>query len=114
MKRMLTLILAVAMVMAMTVSAFAKGVDTAEPCKKCDGNHVYEEACVQTYYEDGGDNCIKVVVRHYLCCYCKDAYTADPVRTPVPHDYTITDSPGNGSTHTHYHTCTQCGHTYQD
>lgn len=110
MKKILSLVLVVVMIMAMSIPAFAATTDDVAPCIACNGNHTYDEAVVQTTYEYSRNGCVKVVTRHYKCRYCTSAYTAPPEETTLPHNYNLYDATCDGTTQTHYYKCSRCKH----
>lgn len=105
MKKILALVLAVVMIMAMTIPAFAATADDVAPCAACTGNHTYEEAYTRVSYACGLNGCVKTTIRYYKCAYCPANYTADPVKTVVAHDYQSIGTTSSGAT---IYECTQC------
>lgn len=110
MKRILSLVLAVVMIMALAIPAFAATDDEVAPCISCNGNHTYDEAVVQTTYRYSRNACIKIVTRHYKCRYCTSAYTATPEETEIAHNYKLKSASCDGTTQTHVYRCSQCKH----
>lgn len=109
MKKILSLVLAVVMIMAMAIPAFAASNDDVAPCIACNGNHTYDEVLVQKFYRYDRDGCAYVIARHYKCRYCTSAYT-DEDETIGAHNYTLRTATCNGTTQTHYYKCTKCKH----
>lgn len=66
MKKILSLVLAVVIIMAMAVPAFAASEDEVAPCALCNGSHTYEEALEQVSY-----SCDFPLywVMHWQCCF---------------------------------------------
>ena len=108
MKKILSLVLAMIMIMAMAIPAFAASGDEVAPCATCNGNHTYVEVLVDETYANSTSGCRKTVVRHYKCRYCSSAYTADPVTYTVPHEYVLISATCNTQTQTHKYKCSNC------
>lgn len=108
MKKILSLVLAVVMIMAMAIPAFAASEDEVAPCATCNGNHTYDEAVTQTSYKNTLYGCQKTVIRSYKCRYCTSAYTAAPEITTENHEYEIISATCNTVTQTHNYKCANC------
>lgn len=105
MKKILSLVLAVVMIMAMTIPVFATPASNVAPCATCNGNHTYEEATKQVSYSCGLNGCVKTTVTHYKCVYCPATYISDPVSVTVAHNYKKIGTTSNGGT---VYKCSQC------
>lgn len=87
MKKILALFLAVVMIMAVTIPAFAAGEDEIAPCAICNGNHTYEEASTSVTYKCVDGACKKTTTTYYKCVYCSSSYAGTPVTTTIKHVY---------------------------
>ena len=108
MKKILSLVLAVVMIMAMAIPAFAATENEVAPCATCNGNHTYDEASVDVTYANSIRGCIKTVVRHYKCRYCSSAYTAAPETYTLNHKYVLKSATCDTKTQTHNYRCSNC------
>lgn len=107
MKKILSLVLAVVMLMAMTIPAFATSNDEVAPCATCNGNHIYDEASTKITYTHDATHHYETVTTYYKCIYCPSttSTTAGPYKEV--HSY-VYDDVYNGDT---YFKCTECGRT---
>lgn len=87
MKKILSLVLAVIMIMAMAIPAFAATEEEISPCAVCNGNHTYEKASNRVTYECVDGECKKTTVTYYKCVFCSDSYSSAPVTVTVAHSY---------------------------
>ena len=106
MKKILSLVLAVVMIMAMAIPAFAEAADEIAPCAAgCNGNHVYEEASRQVSYTHDETKHYKKVKVYYKCIYCPSTkYTESPT-TEGYHTYQYDGVHADGKV---YYKCTEC------
>ena len=101
MKKILSLVLAVVMIMAIAIPAFAASEDEVAPCAICNGNHTYEEAYENvTYSLTKNNKCLKTTIKYYKCVFCPSTYAGEPVSTTVPHVYDENN------------TCIHCGYNF--
>ena len=105
MKKILSLALAVVMIMAMAIPAFAAAEDEVAPCAICNGNHTYEEALVQVSYSCDLNGCAKTTVTHYKCVYCPSTY-ATTKEVIGAHAYKKIGTTSSGGS---IYKCSQCG-----
>ena len=104
MKKILSLVLAVVMIMAMAVPAFAASEDEIAPCALCNGSHTYEEALEQVSYSCDLNGCAKTTVTHYKCVYCTSTYATTETDI-VAHNYKKIGTTSSGGT---IYKCSQC------
>lgn len=109
MKKILSLVLAVVMIMAMTIPAFAAANDDVAPCALCNGNHSYNLVNQEVTYSYSRNGCIKTTTKYYKCTYCTDNYSTSS-KTTIPHEYIIKEATCNGTTQTHKYKCSFCKH----
>lgn len=112
MKKILSLVLAVVMIMAMTIPAFAATADEVAPCAVCTGSHT--PGTFQSYGTDyaygGTTKCNYVRIAFYECSVChKNFDTIVEVIKTLDHNPKMSDSSCNGTTQTVKWNCTRCG-----
>lgn len=108
MKKIVSMVLAVVMLMVMAIPAFAATGDEVVPYASCNGNHTYDVVVTQVTYANALDGCEKTVVKNYKCRYCTSAYTAKPITTIVSHVYKVISASCNTVTQTHNYKCSNC------
>ena len=107
MKKILALVLAVVMIMAMAIPAFAATADEVAPCATCNGNHIYDEASTKIAYTHDATHHYKTVTTYYKCIYCTSttSTTVGPYKEVHSYEY---HGVFNGDT---YFKCTECNRT---
>lgn len=110
MKKILSLVLAVVMIMAMAIPAFAATADEVAPYAVCTGAHTpgtFQSSSFD-YVADGSD-CNRVRISIYECSVCHRLYDDTKVIATYTHDPKMTDSSCNGTTQTVKWNCSRCG-----
>lgn len=104
MKKILSLILAVVMIMVMSIPAYA----AVAGC-----SHEYSETITPVWRFDDEENHRKVFVTTYLCGKCAYSYQIEePTSTVDDHTSTYVSASCNGTTQTHVKYCSTCYTTY--
>lgn len=109
MKKILSLVLAVVMIMAMAIPAFAASENEVAPCAVCTGAHTkgtYQGK--DTYYQKYGEMCQFFVVKHYECSVCHKLFSETTITTEN-HNKIIKTATCNGTTQTWNQRCSKCG-----
>lgn len=109
MKKILSFILVLVMIMAMAIPAFAATNDEVAPCALCNGNHTYEVVEVTKSHSYSRNGCVTTTTTYYKCAYCTDHYETVN-NTTSSHDYKLYSATCNGTTQTHNYKCSACKH----
>lgn len=121
MKKILSLVLAVVMIMAMTVPAFAATENEITPCAACTGSHT--PGTFQSYDYDyrygNATTCNKVKIAFYECSVCHKIFEYSVTVIAVDnHTPEKTSATCDGTTQKVRWTCSKCGgfvkYTYQN
>lgn len=109
MKKLISLVLAVVLILAMTVPALAATADEAAPCATpCTGSHTkgtylgYNEE-----YQKEGEKCLYILTQHYQCSVCHTVFF-DTKTTVYSHNKEQNDSNCDGITRTWTYKCKNC------
>lgn len=109
MKKILSLVLAVVMIMAMAIPAFAATADEVAPCAVCTTHTpgTYQGRSSDSEY---GSNtiCYTVVSDIYECATCHKLYTVLVSKTSGKHSGYVLSASCNGTTQTWVNYCTKC------
>lgn len=106
MKKIFSLILAVVMIMAVSIPAFAAQPETAKP-QAC--NHTWGPATTSTVWAKHNDSqCKKTVYVTKVCTKCAEVNQTSSVTYPY-HGATISSASCDGTTQTHKYNCPNCG-----
>lgn len=117
MKKFLSLILAVVMIMAMTVPVFAATEDEVAPCAVTCTSHTVNNP-INTEYEyeyiksGDGPNCLRITITYYECGNCHKIFSKPTAETAVSHVKTPVDASCNGTYQTVKYNCYHCGGYY--
>lgn len=106
MKRIISLVLAVALIVSLAITVFAVQPETVEP-QSC--NHVWgheDESVVWSVYSSS--QCQRTVVYTKVCKTCAEV-SQRSTSTYLIHEDTINDASCDGTTQTHIYTCKNCG-----
>lgn len=105
MKKTISFVVAVALILSLAVTAFAAQPETAEP-QAC--NHVWGEATETIMWEQHSDSCCKkTVITTKVCTICPEISRVSKVTYPN-HGEAIADATCDGTTQTHIYKCPNC------
>lgn len=108
MKKILSLVLTVVMIMAMAIPTFAATEDEVAPCAVCNGSHT--KGTYQGYntaYKKDGDTCLFITYYHYQCSVCHTLFSI-PDTDKQEHNKVENTASCNGTTRTWSYKCTKC------
>lgn len=117
MKKILSLVLVVVMIMAMTIPAFAASTDEVAPCADTCTSHtvnnpIYTEDDYEYVAAGPGKNCRKITTTYYECGVCHKIFSNVTSRILVSHSKTPVDASCNGTYQTIKYNCKNCGGYY--
>ena len=117
MKKILALVLAVVMIMAMTVPAFAATEDEVAPCatscsKHTPGTNLGEDHDYNSTGSGTGKKCHYTVTTYYRCSVCDDIFSKVTVSKYYNHVATPVHATCNGEYQTIKYNCYNCGGYY--
>lgn len=109
MKKILSLVLAVLVIMAMTIPAFAVEEDVA-PCAVICTTHTKGTYQGRSYTSEYGSTtiCYTVVTDFYECATCHKIYSVLVSKTAGSHSTSVLSASCNGTTQTWVNRCTKC------
>ena len=117
MKKILSLVLAMVMSMAMIIPAFAATEDEVAPRAVCTGSHTVGDTIrVEVNYEHigsgAGKNCRRVTTTYYECSICHKIFSQVTETRYYSHVKKLVQATCDGSTQSHKFNCKNCGGYY--
>lgn len=117
MKKILALVLAVVMIMAMAIPAFAATEDEVAPCAAPCANHtpgtLLNKSTSYKHLKSGdGDNCRMTTVRTYECAVCHTIYQ-NTVTDDISHVKMAVSATCNGTLQKVKYNCYNCKGYYK-
>lgn len=105
MKKTISLVVVVALIMSLAITAFA--APRAPESSECD--HAWEITKTTTAWKYSSDTmCQRTVTQTKKCAKCGIAGTTDVTIDFPPHEETIVSATCDGTTQTHTYRCTNC------
>ena len=117
MKKILSLVLAVFIIMAMAIPAFAVSENEIAPCAVCTGNHTAGDTIrVEINYahitSGAGKNCCRITTTYYECSVCHKIFSQVTATGYYNHVKKLVHASCNGSVQTLKYNCKNCGGYY--
>lgn len=119
MKKILSLVLAVVMIMAMAIPAFAAAEDEVDPCALiCTSHTVNNPIYIDYEYSCGsatpGENCYRETITYYECGNCHEVFSQVTSTDYVNHVGIPLSASCNGTYQTVRYQCKNCDCYYTD
>lgn len=106
MKKVISLLVTVALIMSLAITAFAAQPEIVEP-QAC--NHTWGTATTSTVWAKYNDSqCKKTVILTKVCTKCAEVNQTSSVTYPY-HGQAISTASCDGTTQTHTYSCPNCG-----
>lgn len=106
MKKIISLVLAVALIVSLAITVFAAQPETVEP-QSC--NHVWGEETVSIVWSVySSSQCQRTEIHTKICKTCAELSRTKSTTYPN-HKEAINDASCDGTTQTHTYTCPNCG-----
>lgn len=119
MKKILSLLLVVVMIMAMAIPTFAAAEDVAPCAGTCTShtvdNPIYNEYDYEHLASGAGKNCLRITITYYECSNCHKIFSKQTAETKVNHVKSAVAASCDGTYQTIKYNCKNCkGYYFTD